>query len=136
MALIALPQAQDDFLIIGAGVQVSDEVYAWGFPDDYPGGDSVTLEYEGPHPVATPTIEVQGRPGPSGRGRERQWCIKRRAALRGMMRLSRDRRRLLGGRAVPATTLESLVPIFGRHRRAAQFPQLHVEAAQWTTSTD
>lgn len=112
VALVSIGTARNDFLPIDADLKVGDEVYAWGFSDENPDGDSVTLEYEGPTRTERPLLkfkEGQIRPGMSGAPlvnlRTGQVC--------GMITLTRDRRSALGGRAIPAGILSSLVPGHG-----------------------
>lgn len=110
VALIALPSPHDGFLAVDNDLQISDAVYAWGFSDDYPEGDSITLEYEGPTRTEHPLLKFKGgqvRPGMSGAPLVNQ----RTGAVCGMIVLSRDRRSSLGGRGIPATALNSLLPM-------------------------
>ncbi len=110
IALIATAWAQDVYLPIDDDLRVGDRVYAWGFADDYPQGDSVTLEYEGPTRAQRPLLKFkdgQVRPGMSGA----PLLSQRTGAVCGIITLTRDRRTSLGGRAIPVATLYSLIPV-------------------------
>ncbi len=80
-------------------MEIREPLYAYGYPDDYPTGDSATIEYEGP----TSDGELlklkagQFRPGFSGAPllNQRTGCVC------GIVQTTRDRSTDLGGRAVP-----------------------------------
>lgn len=115
VALISTSTPRDDFLPVDADLQVGDRIYAWGFPDDYREGDSVTVEYEGPTRTEHPLLKLKGgqiRPGMSGAPLVNQ----RTGRVCGMISRTRDRRSALGGRGIPATTLQSLVPTLEARR--------------------
>jgi len=109
VAVVTLAPPHDKFLRPDHQLDVTDDLYSWGYPDDYPEGDSVTLEYEGPTRALRPLLKLKGgqvRPGMSGAPLINQ----RTGGLCGMIRLSRDRRSDLGGRAISSATLELVLP--------------------------
>lgn len=112
VALIGIGGARDEYLPVDADLHIGDDVYAWGFSDDYSDGDSVTLEYEGPTRTERPLLkfkEGQIRPGMSGA----PLVNMRTGRVCGMITRTRDRSTALGGRAIPAGVLYSLVPGVG-----------------------
>jgi hypothetical protein len=102
---VANPNLPDHpYVSLDEEIEIADELYCYGYPDDYPDGDSVTLKYEGPTEKQGQLIKLkegQVRPGLSGapllNTRTRRVC--------GIMKLTRDRGAALGGRAIPITTV-------------------------------
>lgn len=84
--------------------QTGDQLYSFGYPDDYLEGDSARAEYEGPTGGPSPLLkfkETQIRPGFSGA----PLLNERTGRVCGVVRRSRDRSSALGGRGVPAAAI-------------------------------
>ncbi|HEY0753014.1 MAG TPA: trypsin-like peptidase domain-containing protein [Ktedonobacteraceae bacterium] len=129
IALLQVDFVEHACVSLGSDVRPFDKLYGYGYPDDYPDGDSVTLSCEGPANGAQPLIKLkrgQLRSGFSGAPllniRTGQVC--------GIIKISRDQETDLGGRAVPVETVL---------REFAQLVALqqafHQEHKDWSTGT-
>ena len=77
-----------------------DRLYCYGYPDDYPNGDSATLDCEGWTDEQQPLLKLkqgQIRPGLSGA----PLLNMRTQRVCGLVKRTRDRETDLGGRAIP-----------------------------------
>ncbi len=95
-----VPLSGHPCVLLDPTVELGDSLYAFGFTDEEPGGDSVTLEYEGPslRPDELHKLKQgQVRPGLSGAA----LLNRRTGCVCGVLKATRDRSNDLGGRAVP-----------------------------------
>lgn len=104
LALLTVPFSEHPCALLDPAVELGDSLYAFGYTDDGPGGDSVTLEYEGPslRPDELHKLKQgQVRPGFSGAAllNQRTGCVC------GVLKATRDRTNDLGGRAVPVSAV-------------------------------
>lgn len=104
IALLQVNLTDHPCVFLGEAAQPFDKLYGYGYPDDYPNGDSVTLECEGQTDNLQPFLKLkrgQIRSGFSGTPllnvRTGQVC--------GIIKRTRDQDTDLGGRAVPTKTI-------------------------------
>lgn len=87
------------------GIALRDDLYSYGYTDEYPNGDSATFEYEGPTDTGSGSLlklkEGQARPGLSGA----PLLNLRTGGVCGVVKSTRGRDSDLGGRAVPVTAI-------------------------------
>ena len=120
------PVADLPCVYLDESFQANDSLYTYGYSDDFPQGDSVTFECEGPATDKQPLIKFkagQVRPGLSGSPLLNQ----RTGKVCGIVKFTRDRSFDLGGGAVPTSEIFT------------QFPQLmelqqafHQRDDRWT----
>jgi hypothetical protein len=97
-------------------VHLGDPLYAFGYMDEVPHGDSATLEYEGPSLRPDELHKLKGgqvRPGLSGApllNRHTGWVC-------GVLKRTRDRASDLGGQAIPAAAVFDAFPELRDRRR-------------------
>ncbi len=90
---------------LGESIEPGDELYSYGYTDDYSNGEPATFECEGSS-VDPPLIKFksgQVRPGMSGA----PLMNLRTGKICGLVRFSRDRSLDMGGRAIPTTVIFS-----------------------------
>jgi hypothetical protein len=102
-------------VFLNTGMNVGDEVYTYGFTDEYPDGDSAQLTYEGPtilnegqdqNNIMFKLKSGQVRPGFSGA----PLLNLRTGCVCGIIKSTRDREIDLGGRAIPVSTVLAKLP--------------------------
>jgi len=88
-------------------ITIGDQLYSYGYPNDNPNGDSLTLEYEGPtgKPLLYKLKGGQVLPGMSGSPLLNQTT----GGICGFIKSTRDRSFDLGGRAIPAQEIFSAI---------------------------
>jgi trypsin-like peptidase len=112
--------AEDDIAIIksaglrcdavfpfSSDLELDDLVFAFGYPEEYPEGDSLTLQYEGPTKSRLPLLKFKAglvRPGMSGA----PLLNMRTRGITGMLTTTRDRRTPSGGRGIPVRSIMAL----------------------------
>jgi len=106
LALLRVPFSEHPCALLDPAVELGDSLYAFGYTGEEPGGDSVTLEYEGPslRPDELHKLKQgQVRPGFSGAAllNQRTGCVC------GVLKATRERTSDLGGRAVPVSAVFS-----------------------------
>jgi hypothetical protein len=113
IAIVVLDDVECDVIFpLTAELDLDQLLYAFGYPDDYPGGDSVTLQYEGPTRGLRPLLKFKGglvRPGMSGA----PLLNMRNGTIVGMLTTTRDRRFATGGRGIPINSLTTIFPGIG-----------------------
>jgi hypothetical protein len=96
LALLHIEDVQDNPCVyLHRDVNVGDDLYSYGYTDDYPNGDSATFEYEGPTGTEQPLLKLkagQARPGLSGA----PLLNLHTGGVCGIVRTSRDRESDLG----------------------------------------
>jgi hypothetical protein len=105
LALLTVQAPQHPYVLFCEDLDLDDQVYGYGFSDEYPTGDSANFHYEGPsadHQLLR-LKEAQARPGMSGS----PLLNLRTGGVCGMLKRTRDRDTDLGGRAIPAWTILS-----------------------------
>jgi eukaryotic-like serine/threonine-protein kinase len=103
-----------------------DPLQSYGYPDNYPEGDTLTAQYEGLTQDKLPLLkfkEGQVRPGLSGG----PLLNERTGKVCGIIQRSRDRESNLGGRAIPVATVFKVLP-----ELVAQQQQFHLQDRHWT----
>lgn len=106
-------------------VHIGDNLYTFGFTDQYPEGDSAAPNVEGfsQDPLLLKLKGAQIRPGLSGAPLLNQQT----GGICGMVSRTRDRSSSLGGRAVPWSVIERSLP-----RVADANRQFYAERKAWT----
>lgn len=105
LAIIDSGFGSPHYLRADADLRLDDDLYAFGFTAEFPDGDSITLDYEGPTRGRVPLLKLKGGqvlPGMSGAA----VYNLRTDAVCGVLMTTRDRRSPTGGRAVPLGSLE------------------------------
>lgn len=92
--------------------QLNDDLFSYGYPQDYPDGDSATFKYEGESSTSnSPLYKLKG--GQANYGASGSPLLNQRTGkVCGILNISRNPNTDLGGRAVPVTII------------FAQFPEL------------
>jgi hypothetical protein len=111
LALVHVPLIEHPCVLLQEEVQPHENLCSYGYPDDYPHGDTVTGEFEGltEDKDTFPLLKFkmgQVRPGMSGA----PLCNERTGAVCGIVKRSRDRESDLGGRAIPTRTVVQVFP--------------------------
>lgn len=109
LTLLRVPINEHPCVLFDPAVELGDSLYAFGYPDGAPGGDSVTLEYEGPslRPDELHKLKQgQVRPGFSGAA----LLNRRTGCVCGVLHRTRDRASDLGGCAVPVSAVFAAMP--------------------------
>jgi hypothetical protein len=107
-------------------IQPDDNLYTYGYPDDFPRGALVTGQCEGLTGDEPPLIKFkagQVRPGLSGSPLLNQ----RTGKVCGIVKFTRDRSIDLGGGAIPTTVFLSQLPELERQNR-----EFHRRDTRWT----
>lgn len=85
---------------LGEPPQLGDRLYAWGFTEVEPDGESLTLEFEG---YSTNPLRLKFKAGQVAPGFSGSPIVNLRTSeIIGLLVKTRDRRQALGGRGVPA----------------------------------
>lgn len=115
VALLEVEDTAHPCALLGGAVELGDELYAYGYSDQAPGGDPVTLELEGrsESPARLKLKAGQVRPGMSGA----PILNLRTGVVCGMASISRDRGSALGARGVPADVVLERLPDVARLQR-------------------
>lgn len=106
LALIRLPFSTSMWARMDPELKLDDPLYCWGYPDEYPSGDSLTLVYEGPTREPRPRLKFKEgnvRPGMSGA----PLLNRRTRAVCGILATTRGRANDLGGRGIPVESIAS-----------------------------
>jgi hypothetical protein len=124
LAVLDGPFHSPDFLGVNSDLRLNDDLFAYGFTDDYPDGDSLTLRYEGPTRSKIPLLKLKG--GQVQQGMSGSALVNLRTqSVAGILVVTRDRRLPLGGRAVPIGTLQRIFLELN-----SQLDSLHTSAHQ------
>jgi hypothetical protein len=60
LALLHVEDVKDNpCAYLHSDVNVGDDLYSYGYTDDYPNGDSATFEYEGPTGTEQPLLKLK-----------------------------------------------------------------------------
>jgi len=122
LALLEVALTDHPCMLLDREVELGDPLYAFGFTDQEPGGDSVTLDYEGPslRPDELHKLKTgQVRPGLSGAA----LLNRRTGCVCGVLKATRDRGSDLGGRAIPVDAV--FAAIRGLEERQQRFHASH-----------
>lgn len=109
IALISADIENHPCTFLHSAIEIGDGLYTFGYSDEYPAGDSITLNYEGPTSKKDPLLKMkagQVRPGFSGA----PILNLRTGSICGVMKSTRDRSADMGGRATPISTISTLFP--------------------------
>lgn len=104
LALLMIDFSEHPCVYLHEAVDISDELYSYGYTDKYPDGDSALFVYEGPTGGREPLLrlkDAQVRPGLSGA----PLLNRRTGGVCGIIKKSRDRNNNMGGRAIPTSTI-------------------------------
>lgn len=104
LALLKVDLIGHPFVPLDGAVEIGDRMSGYGYPDNYPHGDTITCEYEGWTEDEYPLLKFkigQVRPGMSGM----PLLNMRTGYVCGMVRRTRDRDSDLGCRAIPVGTI-------------------------------
>lgn len=109
VAVLRLLKPARCWVQMDSDVAPGDNVYAFGYPDDYPSGESLTGEIEGwTNLEAGANLKIKGgqvRPGMSGAA----LFNMRTFSVCGIVRTTRDRNADLGGRAIPSSEVDRVL---------------------------
>jgi len=109
-ALLKIDGSYPHSVYFNASISLKDTLFAHGYTDTIQDGESTTFEYEGlSSPLTYSHLKFklgQVRPGYSGS----PLINLRTGAVCGMVRISRNRASLLGGRAIPVSTIVKSFP--------------------------
>ncbi len=106
LSLLKLNLLEHPCVYLHESIQLGDKLYGYGYSDEYPDGDSITVEYEGPTGGPEQLLKLkmgQVRPGLSGS----PLLNLRTGGICGIIKKSRDVFTDLGGRAVPTSIVLS-----------------------------
>ena len=109
LALLKVAWQDHPCVYLGSGSSPFDKLYTYGYSDEYPCGDSVTLEFEGWSGGEIGLLKTkagQVRPGLSGA----PLLNISTGMVCGIVKRSRGRTTALGGRAIPAEQIFSTFP--------------------------
>ncbi len=109
LALLSTDLKEHPCVWLNEGATPFDSLYSYGYPDDYPTGDSATFTLEGRAGDEGGQLKFksgQVRPGMSGA----PLLNTRTGGVCGVVRLTRDRTSDLGGRAIPTAILLRTFP--------------------------
>jgi photosystem II stability/assembly factor-like uncharacterized protein len=105
LALLRVELTKHPCVYLHEAIDLDDKLYSYGYPSDYPSGDSASFGYEGPssNPYMLKLKDAQASPGLSGA----PLLNRRTGGVCGIVKKSRDPNSNLGGRAVPTVTILS-----------------------------
>lgn len=119
VALLEVDMQDHPCVSLQEEVRPFDRLYSFGYPDNYPAGDPVTLDCEGQGGGQQAFLRLKGgqvRPGMSGAPllniRTQRVC--------GMLKMTRDRGSDLGARAIPIAPCFQHVPYLLERQQAYQ----------------
>lgn len=117
LALLQVSIPEHPCILLQDEVQLHEHLISYGYPDDYPQGDTVTGEFEGVTSDTSPLLKFKlglVRPGMSGA----PLINERTGAVCGIIKRSRSRESDLGGRAIPIQTILQVFPelVESQHR--------------------
>jgi hypothetical protein len=104
LALLEADFHTEPFEYLDDSIKLGDKLYFYGYTDEYPEGDSGTVEYEGTTGRSARLLKLkmgQIRPGLSGA----PIMNLRTGKICGMIKATRDRHSDLGGRAIPTSII-------------------------------
>jgi hypothetical protein len=125
LAVLRIEIQNHPCVYLHAEAELRDRLYAYGYTDEYPDGDSATFEYEGPAGEEEKLLKLkigQARPGLSGA----PLLNLRTGGVCGIVKRTRDRDSDLGGRAVPISVILEHVSDL-----AAWQQQFHSQDSRW-----
>lgn len=99
LAIIEIEHNTNPYVWLISDIKIDDDLYSFGFTDEYPNGDSALFVYEGPSyaPFLLKLKQSQARSGLSGA----PLLNLRTGGICGVVKKTRDRTSDLGARAIP-----------------------------------